>query len=390
MSENPPREFKAETLSAQALGKVAEPFFDIAPPLHLSTTFERAGDGSYPGGRVYSRDASPAYDQVEATIAALEGGDSALLFASGMAAASAVFQALSPGQRVIAPRNMYWALRKWLILFAEQWQLDLAFYENTDLEDLEAKLAVGKPALLWIETPANPTWELTDIEAAAALAHQYGVQVAVDATVITPVLAQPLKLGADIVMHSATKYLNGHSDVVAGVLVARADNPLWPRVRTVRALGGAVLGPFEAWLLLRGLRTLFPRVRTASASALRLAQHLRRHPAVAQVLYPGLPSHPQHALATRQFNGGFGGMLSVRIRGGEAAAKSVVTRLTVFKRATSLGSVESLVEHRASVEGPGTFCPDDLLRVSVGIEHVDDLIADFDQALAPLNGAAPA
>jgi cystathionine gamma-synthase len=174
------------------------------------------------------------------------------------------------------------------------------------------------------------------------------------------------------------------------VLIARADNALWPRIKTVRALGGAVLGPFEAWLLLRGLRTLFLRVRTASASALRLAQHLHRHSAVVQVLYPGLPSHPQHALATRQFNGGFGGMLSVRIRGGETAAKAVITRLAVFKRATSLGSVESLVEHRASVEGPGTFCPDDLLRVSVGIEHVDDLIADFDQALAPLAGPAPA
>ncbi|GAA5182277.1 cystathionine gamma-synthase [Niveibacterium umoris] len=381
MSKDSSPVFHPETLTAQALGRVAEPYRDIVPPLHLSTTFERADDGSYPGGRVYSRDASPAYDQAEALLAELEAGDSALLFSSGMAAAAAVFQALEPGQRVLAPRNMYWALRKWLILFAEQWQLDLAFYENADLADLEAKLAIGAPKLLWIESPANPTWELTDIAAASALAHRAGAQVAVDATVLTPVHGQALKMGADIVMHSATKYLNGHSDVVAGALVARKDAPLWPRIRTVRALGGAVLGPFEAWLLLRGMRTLFPRVRTASASAMKLAEALERHPAVSQVSYPGLPSHPQHALAQRQFSNGFGGMLSVRIRGGESAARAVAAKLRIFKQATSLGSVESLVEHRASVEGPGTFCPDDLLRVSVGIEHSDDLIADFVQAL---------
>jgi cystathionine gamma-synthase len=303
--------------------------------LHLSTTFERAGDGTYPGGRIYSRDASPAYDQAEELLATLEGGDSALLFASGMAAATAVFQALEPGQRVLAPRNMYWALRKWLLGFAEQWKLDLAFYENADLTALEAALAVGEPKLLWIETPANPTWELTDIEAAATLAHRRGAVVAVDATILTPVHARPLDFGADIVMHAATKYLNGHSDLVAGALVARKDAPLWPRIRVHRALGGAVLGPFEAWLLLRGMRTLFPRVRTASASALQLA-------------------------------------------------RKVAAALRVFKRATSLGSVESLVEHRASVEGPGTFCPADLLRLSIGIEHVDDLIGDFEQALAIL------
>ena len=384
MSQNTPIPPRPETLTAQALGRVAEPFRDLVPPLHLSTTFERAGDGTYPGGRIYSRDASPAYDQAEELLATLEGGDSALLFASGMAAATAVFQALEPGQRVLAPRNMYWALRKWLVGFSEQWKLDLAFYENADLAALEAALAIGDPKLLWIESPANPTWELTDIEAAATLAHRRGAVVAVDATILTPVHARPLQFGADIVMHAATKYLNGHSDVVAGALVARKDAPLWPRIRIHRALGGAVLGPFEAWLLLRGMRTLFPRVRTASASALRLAQHLEKHPTIARVLYPGLPSHPQYVLAQRQFEGGFGAMLSVRLRGGEEAARKVAATLRVFKRATSLGSVESLVEHRASVEGPGTFCPADLLRLSIGIEHADDLIGDFEQALAIL------
>lgn len=372
---------KPETLAAQALGRVAEPFRDIVPPLHLSTTFERAGDGSYPGGRVYSRDGSPAYSQVEELLAILEGGDSSLLFGSGMAAAASVFQSLGPGHRVVAPRNMYWALRKWLIGFAEQWQLDLAFYDNADLADLEHKLSVGRPSLLWIETPANPTWELTDILAATELAHHRGAWVAVDATVLTPVHAQPLKLGADLVMHAATKYLNGHSDVVAGALIARKDLPLWERIKTVRALGGAVLGPFEAWLLLRGMRTLYPRVRTASASALKLAEHLEAHSAVTQVLYPGLPSHPQHELAKRQYQGGFGAMLSIRLRGGEPAARFVAGNLKVFKQATSLGSVESLVEHRASVEGPGSFCPADLLRLSIGIEHAGDLLEDFDRTL---------
>jgi cystathionine gamma-synthase len=236
-----------------------------------------------------------------------------------------------------------------------------------------------------VETPANPTWEVTDIRAAAALAQRHGASMVVDSTVATPVLCQPLALGADIVMHSATKYLNGHSDVVAGALVTREDTALWQRIRTMRAMGGAVLGPFEAWLLLRGMRTLHLRVRTASASTLQIATALEAHPAVAQVLYPGLPSHAGHAIAASQMSGGFGGMLSIRVKageaGGEAAAREVAARVQVFKRATSLGSVESLIEHRASVEGPDTLCPDDLLRLSIGIEPVADLLADLQQAL---------
>jgi len=368
-----------ETLAASGAIPVDSPYQDIVPPLHVATTFERAGDCSYPGGRVYSRDASPAYDAPEALLKELEGGAAAALFASGMAAASAVLQALKPGARVVAPRAMYWGLRNWMVQFAANWQLQLDFFaDDADLAEL-----LQRPAdLVWLETPANPTWEISDIAAAARLAHAAGARLVVDSTVPTPVFTRPLELGADIVMHSATKYLNGHSDVVAGALVTKTADDFWQRIKTVRALGGAVLGPFEAWLLARGMRTLFPRVRAAAASAAAIAEHFHGHTQVVQVLYPGLPSHPGHAVAARQMQGGFGAMLSLRVVGGEAAAKAVAARLNVFKRATSLGSVESLVEHRASVEGPGTFCPDDLLRLSIGIESTADLIADLEQALA--------
>lgn len=370
-----------ETLTVHGLGRVAEPYRDIVPPIHLASTFERAADGSYPGGRVYARDGSPAYIEAEEVLRQLEGGTQALLFASGHAAATAVLQALDAGDRVVAPQSMYWALRKWLLDRAEHGHIQLAFYDNSDIDDLRRQLAAAPTRLLWIETPANPTWEITDIRAASALAREHGATTLVDSTVPTPVLCRPLALGADIVLHSATKYLNGHSDVVAGALVTRDDSSLWQRVRAMRNLGGAVLGPFEAWLLLRGMRTLHLRVRAACASALQLATALEPHPAVAHVLYPGLASHPGHATAAAQMSGGFGGMLSIRVKGGEAAAREVAARVRVFKRATSLGSVESLIEHRASVEGPGTRCPDDLLRLSVGIEPVDDLLADLQQAL---------
>jgi cystathionine gamma-synthase len=370
-----------ETLTVHGLGQIAEPYRDLVPPIHLATTFERSGDGSYPGGRVYSRDASPAYDQAEEILRQLEGGAQALLFSSGMAAATAVLQALEPGVRILAPRSMYWAFRKWLIEFSRNWHIDLAFYDNADLADIERQLAVAPTDLLWIETPANPTWDITDIRLAAELAHRQGATVVVDSTVSTPVLTRPLELGADLVLHSATKYLNGHSDVVAGALVTRADNAFWQRIRLVRNLGGAVLGPFEAWLLLRGMRTLHLRVRTASASALRIAEVLTLHDEISEVLYPGLALHQGHRIAKAQMQGGFGGMLSIQLKQGEGKARDVAARLRIFKRATSLGSVESLVEHRASVEGPGTLCPPDLLRLSIGIEPVEDLLADLRQAI---------
>jgi cystathionine gamma-synthase len=370
-----------DTLAAHGGYAINSPFRDIAPPIHVASTFERAADGSYPGGRVYARDQSPAFDAPEKLMAALEHGQEALLFASGLAAATAVLQTLRPGQRIVAPRSTYWAWRNSLTAFAEQWGLQLDFYVNDDLAQL-AELLASPAALLWIETPANPTWEITDIETAARLGHAAGAKVVVDSTIATPVFSRPLELGADLVLHSATKYLNGHSDVVAGVLVTRENDALWEAIRRNRNLGGAILGPFEAWLLGRGLRTLPLRVRTASANAQRLAEFLARHPAVSEVRYPGLPGHPGHDIAVRQMRGGFGAMLSVRIAGGEARARAVAGRLRLFRQATSLGAVESLVEHRASVEGPGTLCPDDLLRVSLGIEFGDDLVADWAAALA--------
>ena len=372
----------AETLAAQGMGRVAEPHRDIVPPIHVSTTYERSGDGSFPGGRIYSRPDNPSFDQVEALIAALEGAAGALVFASGQAAAAAVFQALSPGEPVLAPRNMYWGLRNWISQFAGTWKLPLEFYDNASTDDLAAKSRALRPRLIWVETPANPTWDITDIAAAAQLAREVGGIVAVDSTAATPLLTRPLALGAHIVMHSATKYLNGHSDAIAGALATARDDELWERIRGVRGGAGAVLGPFEAWLLLRGMRTLHVRVAAACANAQAVAERFVSHRKLSHVLYPGLPSHPGHATAARQMKGGFGGMLSLRLREGDEAAKRFAARLRVFKRATSLGSVESLAEHRASVEGPGTACPADLVRLSIGIEHVDDLIGDIEQALA--------
>jgi len=370
-----------ETLVAQGMGRVAEPYRDIVPPIYLSTTYERGADGSFPGGRKYSRADNPSYDQAEALIASLEGAASAMLLSSGQAAAAAVFEALAPGDRVLAPRAMYWGFRQWLLEFAAPWQLAIEFYDNASIDDLAAKAREHRPRLIWIETPANPTWEVTDIADASALAREVGAVVAVDSTAATPLLTRPLELGASIVMHSATKYLNGHSDVVAGALATAADDALWQRIRYVRGAGGAVLGPLEAWLLLRGMRTLHLRVAAACANAMAIAQAFEGHPKLSHVLYPGLESHPGHAVAARQMRGGFGAMMSLRIKAGEEAARGFVGRLAVFKRATSLGSVESLVEHRASVEGPGTQCPTDLVRLSIGVEHADDLIGDIAQAL---------
>ena len=372
---------RRETIAAQGTGRVAVPYAEIVPPIHVSTTYERGEDGAYPGGRVYSRADNPSYDQAEALIASLEGAAAAMVFGSGQAAAAAVFQAFAPGDCVLAPRNMYWALRKWLLEFAAPWGLAIEFYDNASLDDLATKVRAQRPRLIWIETPANPTWDITDIAAASAIAREVDAIVAVDSTVATPLLTRPLDLGAHLVMHSATKYLNGHSDVVAGALATAKDDALWQRIRYLRAGGGAVLGPLEAWLLLRGMRTLHLRVTAASNSAHAIALRLHGHPKLSHVLYPGLPTHPGHAVAVKQMKGGFGGMMSLRLAAGEQAAKTFTAQLRVFKRATSLGSVESLAEHRASVEGPGTLCPADLVRLSIGVEHVDDLIEDIEQAL---------
>ncbi|HEY1615297.1 MAG TPA: aminotransferase class I/II-fold pyridoxal phosphate-dependent enzyme [Rhizomicrobium sp.] len=367
-----------ETIAAQGLGWVDDKTRAIVPPLHLSSTFERDADNRFRSGRQYSRADNPAYDQPEAMLAQLERGEAAMLFSSGMAAATCVFQALAPNDHVVAPKVMYWALRHWL---ARESHLDVSFVDMTDGDALRHALRPGKTRLVWLETPANPLWDITDIAAAAELTHQAGARLAVDSTVATPVFSRPLEWGADLVMHSATKYLNGHSDLVAGALVTGAIDAHWQRLAMLRAGLGGILGSFEAFLLTRGMRTLFPRVRLASANAMTLAQRLSSHPRISQVLYPGLPSFPGHAIASRQMQGGFGAMLSIRIEGGEEAAIATAAKLTLWKRATSLGGVESLVEHRASVEGPDTPCPADLLRLSTGIEDVEDLYADLNAAL---------
>ncbi len=371
-----------QTLAAQAMGFVDAESKAIIPPLHTATTYIRDPDNQYRSGRVYGRDDNPTYDHPEAVLAALEGGAEALLFASGMAAATAAFQALAPGDHVVAPKVMYWALRNWLTGFARQWGLAVDLVDTDRLDDLRAAMRPGKTKLVWIETPANPTWVVTDIAAAAEIAHAAGARLAVDSTVATPVLTRPLALGADLVMHSATKYLNGHSDVVAGALITRATDDYWARIAALRTQLGGILGPFEAWLLLRGMRTLYPRVEAASRAALAIATHFVDHARIERVLYPGLGNDPGHAVARKQMQGGFGGMLSIRVKGGAAAAIAAAARVNVWKRATSLGGVESLLEHRASVEGAGSPAPPDLLRLSVGLEHVGDLIADFEQAIA--------
>ena len=376
-----PKTTRPETISAQALGWIDEQTRAITPPIHVSSTYLRDPDNQYRSGRVYARADNPAFDQAEAVLTALEGGHQTLMFASGMAAATAVFQALQPGDHVLAPQVMYWSLRNWLMTFAVPWGLDVELIDMCSPAAVQAALRPGLTKLVWVETPANPLWTLTDIAATAQAAHAAGALLAVDSTVATPVLTQPLALGADLVMHAATKYLNGHSDLIAGTLTTRGDNAHWQKVRKVRAQVGGTLGSFEAWLLLRGMRTLHLRVRAACASAQRIAEHFNGHPLVAEVLYPGLPGFVGHEVAQLQMHGGFGGMMSIRARGGEAAAIAVAAHTDIWKRATSLGGTESLIEHRASVEGPGTPAPADLLRLSVGIEHVDDLIADLEQAL---------
>ena len=376
-----PDTVRPATIAAQALGWIDEQTHAVVPPIHVSTTYIRDPDNQYRSGRVYARADNPAFDQAQAVLARLEHGAQAALFASGMAAATAVFQALAPGDHVLAPKVMYWSLRHWLMTFATHWGLHVEFIDMSSTADIQAALRPGKTKLVWVETPANPLWTITDVAATAAMAHAAGARLAVDSTVASPVLSQPLTLGADIVMHAATKYLGGHSDLIAGALVTRVDDDFWTRIKTIRAQLGGTLGSFEAWLLLRGMRTLYLRVRQASQSAQRIAEHFAQHTAIEAVLYPGLTTDMGHAVAARQMQGGFGGMLSLRVKGGEAAAIAVAAKVQLWKRATSLGSVESLIEHRASIEGAGTPAPVDLLRLSVGIEECSDLIADLEQAL---------
>ncbi len=382
MSRDPAR-WSKRSLAAQALGRVDPLTRAIVPPIHVATTYLRDEDNRYSSGYVYGRPDNATVREAEAVIAMLEEAPAgALLFSSGMAAATALFQALEPGDHVVASKVMYWALRNWLAGEATRWGLTVTFVETDNLDALAAAVQAGRTRLVWIETPSNPLWTITDIAAAAAIAHRAGARLAVDSTAASPVHTRPLALGADIVMHAATKVLNGHSDVVAGVLAGRAQDPYWEKLAAIRRQHGAILGPFEAFLLIRGLRTLHLRAAAQARGAMALAERLAAHPRVARVLYPGLPQHPGHDVAARQMEGGFGYMLSVQVSGGEAAAIATAAHVALWKRATSLGGTESLVEHRASVEGVGTPAPPDLLRLSVGIEDAGDLVADLEQALA--------
>jgi len=369
------------TQAAQALGWLDAATGAVVLPIHPATTYERDTHNQLLAGRLYSRADNPNYDQPEAVLTALEYGAASAVFSSGMSAATAVFLALKPGDHVLVPEIIYWALRNWLVGWASDWGLQIQSVDMTDLAKVKSALRPGATKLVWIETPANPTLVVSDIAALAELAHSVEARLAVDSTFATPVLTQPLTLGADLVMHSATKYLNGHSDVVAGTLTTKAVDDSWSRIKAIRAQLGTVLGPFEAWLLLRGMRTLYVRVAAQCLSAQAIAEHFEPHPQIEAVLYPGLPTFPGHSVSARQMQGGFGGMLSLRVRGGAPGALAFIGRLKLWKRATSLGGVESLVEHRASVEGPQSKTPPDLLRMSVGLEATGDLIRDVEQAL---------
>ncbi len=371
-----------DTLLAQAMHYLEPVYGGVVPSIQMATTYARDSDYALRApGVSYGRDKNPTYLIAERVVARLEGGAEALLFSSGLAAAAALFHTLKPGDHVVAPRVMYHGLRDWLIQFCENWRVDIDYFDATEAGALESAIEPGRTRLVWIETPANPTWDIIDIAAAARVAHAAGAKLAVDSTVATPLLTRPIALGADVVFHSATKYLNGHSDVIAGVLVTGRDDAQWQAARFQRAFGGAIPGPMEAWLLLRGMRTMHLRVRRACESALVLARRLEHHPRVSRVLYPGLDSHPGHDVAVSQMQGGFGGMLSILVDGDADAARAVATRTRLFVPATSLGGVESLIEHRATVEGPNSPVAPNLLRLSVGIEDVDDLIADVEQAL---------
>lgn len=353
----------------------------VTPPIHLSTTFERSPQATYPLGFEYGRETNPNRQMLEQCLADLEGGRHALCFSSGMASIQAVFQSLEPGDHIVLADEVYYGVRKLLGEVFAKTGLESTTVDMTDLTALEAAC---KPStrLIWLETPSNPGLKITDLAAVAALARARNIMTVCDSTFASPILQHPLDHGIDIVMHSTTKYIGGHSDLTGGALIARHESYLMDRARRSQVYGGGVPSPFDCWLALRGVATLALRVRTASATAERLARVLAVHPHVERVNYPGLESHPGHEIAARQMTSGFGGMLSFLVKGGRAEALQVASRVQVFTRATSLGGVHSFIEHRASIEGPGTRTPQNLLRLSIGIEHPDDLQRDLTQALA--------
>ncbi len=354
----------------------------VVPAMHSASTFARDENYELRDGFVYSRYGSPTTQQGEDVIKALEGADETLLFNSGMSATVAVVESLPMGAHVVAQSMMYHIGLNWLNRQATRGVIGFDSFEAGNLEALAAVIKPGVTKLVWIETPANGDWSITDIAAAADLAHAAGAILMVDSTAAPPCTTRPLELGADISFHSATKYLNGHSDLTAGVLSARAGLPIWEEIRTVRGFQGTTLPGFEAWLLIRGLRTLYIRYKTASDNAMQFARHFEGLDGISAVLYPGLSSHAGHAVAARQMTAGFGGMMSLLVDGPKGRALAMAKAAKVFIPATSLGGVESLIEHRLSVSGEGYGIPENLLRLSIGIEHVDDLITDIEQALA--------
>jgi cystathionine gamma-synthase len=350
-------------------------------PIYLSTTFERNADGSYPRGYRYSREGTPNRTELEACLAALERGVGAAAFASGLAANMAVLELLGAGDRLVVPLDAYYGTRTQFMEYAARRGVTVAQADFSDPQAVRAA-AGGQARLLWVETPSNPLLNITDLGRIAAIARDAGALVVCDNTFATPICQRPFEFGVDLVIHSATKYLGGHSDVLGGAVVVREDAGLLERIQQWQRMAGAVLAPFDCWLLRRSITTLALRVRSQSQGARQVAEFLARHPGVEQVFYPGLPSHPGHAVAAAQMPGGFGAILSMLVAGGEQAAMRVAARTRLFTRATSLGSVESLIEHRASIEGPRTTTPRNLLRLSIGIEEPEDLIGDLSQALA--------
>jgi cystathionine gamma-synthase len=369
-----------ETIAVHAGMEVDETTGALAPPLHLSTTFERGPQGDTPRGFSYVRDGNPTGNRLEEALAAIDGAEVALAFASGMAAGAAVLQALPPGSHVVLPDDSYYAYRALAADIASHWGLTF------DIVAMEDESAVRRALrettrLVWIESPSNPLLKIVDIASLARLAHDRGATVLVDGTFATPALQRPIELGADLVLHSTTKYLGGHSDVQGGSVAFARRNELFERVKSVRLLTGGVASPFNSWLVMRGIRSLAARVRVHSENAMAIAHFLRDHRRVEEVFYPGLPAHARHDIAKRQMCG-FGGMLSFLVRGSRADALAVASKTKIFTRATSLGGVESLIEHRNSSEGAGSTTDERLLRLSAGLEHSADLIADLDQALA--------
>ena len=372
---------KIETTAVHA-GREPDPATGaLREPIQLSTTFERGADGGYAHGYSYSRSGNPNRTTLEQAIAALERGSDAVAFASGSAATLAAFTLGVPGGRIVCSADCYHGTAKQLREILPQWGVRTEFVDTTDLDAVERALEPGA-SMLWVETPSNPLLRISDLAALAELAHRRGALLGCDNTFASPVLQQPFAHGADLVMHSSTKYLGGHSDVLGGIVIVREADPVLTRLREFQSAGGGVPSPFDCWLLLRSLATLPLRVRAQAAHAAAVARFLESHPRVERVHYPGLEAHPGHALAARQMHGGFGAVVSVQVPGGAADALAVVSRVRLFTRATSLGGVESLIEHRASIEGPLSQTPQNLIRMSVGLEHPADLVADLDQALA--------